>query len=259
MSAWFGTAPRKGIASMSDWYQTAVVEAGRAPALWLLIGFVLTYGVTRWVTLRIHARRQSGADDGNSRIRDLHIGGVHVHHQVWGILLVLLTGLLEFRFRPDSPWVEVLAALFGAGAALALDEFALWLHLEDVYWSEQGRKSIDAVMLAAVVGLVLLVGTSPIGVDEETVATTGVWGTAVAIVVHIGYTIICLLKGKIATGLIGLPVPLVSLVGAVRLAQPSSFWARRFYAERKMATAVTRHHRTLQQRDRLRDVFSGAR
>lgn len=244
---------------MNDWYQTSIVEAGRAPALWLLVGFVLTYGTTRWVTLRIHARRESGAGDGNSRIKDLHIGGVHVHHQVWGILLVLLTGLLEFRFRPGSPWGEVLSVLFGAGAALALDEFALWLHLEDVYWSEEGRKSIDAVILAAVVGLVLLAGSSPIGVDRETVATSGVWGTALAIVVHIGYTIICQLKGKIATGLIGLPIPLLALVGAVRLAQPSSFWARRFYAERRMATAVRRHQRTLRRRDRLRDLLSGTR
>ena len=85
----------------------------------------------------------------------MHIGGVHVHHQVWGILLVLVVGLLTFRFRPESPWVEVMATLFGVGAALALDEFALWLHLEDVYWSEEGKKSIDAVMIAAVFGLVL--------------------------------------------------------------------------------------------------------
>ena len=86
----------------------------------------------------------------------MHIGGVHVHHQVWGILLVLVVGLLTFRFRPESPWIEILATLFGVGAALALDEFALWLHLEDVYWSEEGKKSIDAVMIAAVFGLVLL-------------------------------------------------------------------------------------------------------
>ena len=242
---------------MGDWYETTIVEAGRAPALWLLIGFVLTYAVTRWVTLRIHARAASGVDDGNSPIKDVHIGGVHVHHQVWGILLVLLTGLLEFRFRPGSPWVEVLAALFGAGAALALDEFALWLHLEDVYWSEEGRKSIDAVMLAGVVGLVLLVGSSPIGVDRETVATSGVWGTAIAIVVHIFYTIVCMLKGKIATGLIGLPVPVVSLVGAIRLAHPESFWARRFYPEKKITSAAQRYRRTLARRDRLRDLFSG--
>jgi hypothetical protein len=79
----------------------------------------------------------------------VYIGGVHIHHQVWGILLVLITGLLEFRFRPHPPWQEVLAALFGAGAALMLDEFALSLYLKDVYWTKEGRKFIDAVMLAA--------------------------------------------------------------------------------------------------------------
>ena len=84
-----------------------------------------------------------------------------MHHQVWGILLVLVVGLLTFRFRPESPWIEILATLFGIGAALALDEFALWLHLEDVYWSEEGKKSIDAVMIAAVFGLVLLTAPRP--------------------------------------------------------------------------------------------------
>lgn len=244
---------------MGDWYHTTFVDTGRSAALWLLIGFVVTYAVTRWITLRIRARALSGAGGGSSPIKDVHIGGVHVHHQVWGILLVLVTGLLEFRFQPSSPWVDVLAVCFGAGAALALDEFALWLHLEDVYWSEEGRKSIDAVLLAAVVGLVLLVGSSPIGVDRETVATEGAWGTAVVVVVHIAYTIVCLLKGKIATGLIGLPVPLLSLVGAIRLAHPSSFWARRFYSEPKTAKAARRHERTLARRDRLRDLFSGGR
>lgn len=146
---------------MGDWYQTTFVETGRSAAPWLLIGFVVTYAVTRWITLRIRARTLSGAGGASSPIKDVHIGGVHVHHQVWGILLVLLTGLLEFRFQPSSPWVDVLAVCFGAGAALALDEFALWLHLEDVYWSEEGRKSIDAVLLAAVVGLVLLVSGWP--------------------------------------------------------------------------------------------------
>ena len=45
---------------------------------------------------------------------------------MWGILLVLVVGVLTFRFRPESPWVEILATLFGIGAALALDQFALW-------------------------------------------------------------------------------------------------------------------------------------
>jgi len=77
---------------------------------------------------------------------------------------------------------------------------------------------------------------------------------------HISYTIICLLKGKIATGLISLPVPFIALVGAIRLAKPSSFWARRFYSGRKLARAEQRFgEKYLARRERLRDRFSGGR
>jgi hypothetical protein len=243
---------------MSDWYQRYLVDTGRAAMLWLLIGFVVTYAVTRWVTLRIRSRAVN--DDGaqGGAVKDLYIGGVHVHHQVWGILLVLVTGLLEFRFNPASPWQEVLSALFGAGAALALDEFALWLYLKDVYWTEEGRKSIDAVMVAGVVGLVLLAGTSPFGVEPGSVQAQGLVITSLGVLVHIAYTMLCLLKGKLATGLIGLPLPLVALVGALRLAKPESFWARRFYSERKMSKSEERFGaRYLARRERLRSLVSG--
>jgi hypothetical protein len=242
---------------MFDWYQRYLVDTGRAAMLWLLLGFVVTYAVTRLVTLRIRSR---SVDDGaqGGAVKDVYIGGVHVHHQVWGILLVLVTGLLEFRFNPASPWQEVLSALFGAGAALALDEFALWLYLKDVYWTQEGRKSIDAVMVAGVVGVVLLAGTSPIGLDPGSAQAQGLVVTSIGVVVHIAYTMICLLKGKLATGLIGLPMPLVALVGALRLAKPESFWARRFYSDRKMATSEKRFGaRYLARRERLRNLVSG--
>ena len=245
---------------MFDWYQSYLVETGRSAALWVLVGFVVTYAATRWITLRIRARAAKQSDADGSTMKDVYIGGVHVHHQVWGILLVLVVGLLEFRFNPSSPWQEALAAIFGAGAALALDEFALWLHLQDVYWTEEGRKSIDAVMIAAVVGLVLLAGSSPIGLDPNAVAVDGFIATSIFLVLHISYTIICLLKGKIATGLISLPVPLIALIGAIRLAKPSSFWARRFYSGRKLARAQERFGPEYQaRRERLRDRFSGGR
>jgi hypothetical protein len=233
---------------------------GTSAAIWLLVGFVLTYAVTRWITLRIRARSLSRGGQEGTAVRDVYIGGVHIHHQVWGILLVLLVGLLEFRYAPASPWEQVLAALFGAGAALALDEFALWLHLQDVYWTEEGRKSIDAVMVAGVVGLALLAGTSPIGVDPVTASSEGLILTSIAVLAHISYTIICLLKGKIAVGLIGLPLPTLALVCAIRLAKPSSFWARRFYSERRLTKAEERFgERYLAPRERLRDLFSGGR
>lgn len=243
---------------MLDWYQQNIADTGRSAALFALIGFLVTFGVTRWITLRIRARKASSSGSDAGAVKDVYIGGVHIHHQVWGILLVLVVGLLEFRFRPDTPWVETLAVLFGVGAALALDEFALWLHVEDVYWSEEGRKSIDAVMVAVVVGLALLAGTSPIGVDSSTLDSGGWVAASVIIMVHIGYTVICLLKGKIATGLIGLPVPTLSFVGSIRLAKPTSYWAKRYYSEAKMTRSVARFDEEHEARiERLRDFVSG--
>jgi len=244
-----------------DWYHTYLVATGRSAALWALVGFVVTYATTRWITRRI--KNRTVAEDhegGGGAIKDVYIGGVHIHHQVWGILLVLVVGLLEFRFRPESPGQDVLALLFGVGAALALDEFALWLHLEDVYWTEDGRKSIDAVMVAVVVGIAMLVGTSPIGVNTSASQDADYAVIALAVIVHIGCAVICLLKGKLTTGLVGLPVPFLGVVGAIRTAKPSSFWARRFYGDQKMAKATARFGDRYQTRhERLRDLFSGGR
>jgi hypothetical protein len=242
---------------MWDWYVDNVVDTGRSAALWMLVGFIVAYAVTRTITVRIKNRKVSGAAEESGPIRDVHIGGVHVHHQVWGILLVLVVGLLTFRFRPESPWIEVLAALFGIGAALALDEFALWLHLEDVYWSEEGKKSIDAVMIAAVFGLVLLAGTSPIGVSSEDAASDAAWITAVLVLLHVSICAISILKGKLVMGLAGLPLPSLSFLAAVRLAKPESFWARRFYGDRKLARATKRHLRYEGRRLAVRDRLFG--
>ena len=102
--------------------------------------FLLTFLIVRGITLAIRA--------GVGPFHNVSAGGQHIHHLVWGILLLLLVGyvwLLEVGV--GSNWVASLTALaFGVGAALALDEFALWLNLSDVYWERQGRESIDAVL-----------------------------------------------------------------------------------------------------------------
>src|SRR5215210_6236009 len=59
-------------------------------------------------------------------------GGLHVHHLVFGIVMMLLGGFL-LALAPGSPWLEIFAGMFGIGAGLTLDEYALWLQLEDVY------------------------------------------------------------------------------------------------------------------------------
>ena len=105
------------------------------------LGFLATFGIVRGITHMIRA--------GIGPFHNVTSGGLHIHHLVWGILLLLLVGyvwLLEIGV--GSSWMASLTAIaFGVGAALALDEFALWLNLSDVYWERQGRESIDAVLI----------------------------------------------------------------------------------------------------------------
>jgi hypothetical protein len=109
------------------------------------VAFFLAFSVVRAITHLIRA--------GIGPFRDLEPGGLHVHHLVWGILLLLLVGYLWLaQVGSGAPgtslWASRLtAATFGVGAALTLDELALWLTLEDVYWARQGRVSIDAVVM----------------------------------------------------------------------------------------------------------------
>ena len=80
-------------------------------------------------------------------------GGRHIHHLVFGILILLLVGygwLAEVGTGADHSSIflsRLMSILYGVGAALTLDEFALWLNLRDVYWAHEGRASIDAVIL----------------------------------------------------------------------------------------------------------------
>jgi len=250
---------------MGGWYQRVLVDTGRAPALWMLLGFLVTFFVTRGITRRIHARaaqQQDGqqeqpADSPRRGLSDIYIGGVHIHHQVWGILLVLATGLLEFRYTPRAPWAEVLAALFGVGAALTLDEFALWFNLHDVYWTKSGRKSIDAVLIAGALGVVLLMQASPVGTASDG-SGLAIAAYLVTVAFNLAVAVICIIKGKLATGLIGIVIPVVAAVGAIRLAKPSSVWARRRYSGGKLGRAERRYGPAYQLRhDRLRDLLGG--
>ena len=243
---------------MAEWYRETIIETGRSGVLWMLIAFVVTFAITRWVTRRIRSRPAAEGDE-KGVVGDIHIGGVHIHHQVWGILLILVAAVLEFAYQPDTPWLEVLGVTFGIGAALTLDEFALWLHMDDVYWSEEGRKSIDAIVVAACVGAVLLLGTAPFGVDD-TVSQSGLASVAITVLIAIGFALVAVLKGKLAFGLIGLFFTPFAIVGAIRLAKPDSPWARRRYGTRpkKLAKSQARFGERRQQRlDRLRDLLGG--
>src|SRR5271165_1312879 len=83
----------------------------------------------------------------------IEIGGRHIHHLVFGIIILLLVGygwVAEIGNGVSGSSIllgRLMSILYGVGAALTLDEFALWLNLRDVYWSREGRSSIDAIIL----------------------------------------------------------------------------------------------------------------
>lgn len=183
-------------------------------------------------------------------------GGLHLHHLVWGILLLLISGFLSFVADPGSPRTEILAGLFGVGAGLTLDEFALWVHLRDVYWAEEGRSSFDAVVFAAGIGGLILLGAAPFDIPHNSSSLSTL---ALAVLTDVLLAAVAIVKGKPLIGVIGIFVPLISLVGAVRLASPSSPWARRFYVShaRKLARAETRWKRIERRKRRLSDAIAG--
>ena len=138
-------------------YEEHILDAGKEPLFLLLVSFLITFALTRLYTrlARVYGLGSASA------------GGVHLHHYVVGIFLMFSAGLAMFALQPGRVATGVLAIFFGGGAAVTLDEFALWFHLKDVYWSEEGRSSIDATVLALLVGGLILVGASPLGTGED--------------------------------------------------------------------------------------------
>ena len=153
-------------------YRHYIIDAGKQPQALILLSFLITFLVIRAITYRIHNRQSQASQSQTSQnqsskspnrhkfgFHDVVIGGTHIHHLVWGILLLLGVGYSAIAFHP-MPSPEGLAMLFGIGAALTLDEFALWLQLKDVYWSRDGRWSVDAVMVVAALVALNLLGWS---------------------------------------------------------------------------------------------------
>jgi hypothetical protein len=186
----------------------------------------------------------------------IETGGLHVHHLVFGIVMMLLFGFLAIAVPLNGLALDVVAAGFGVGAGLTLDEYALWLHLEDVYWAEEGRRSVDAVVIAAVVAALILLGARPLGGSD----TSSLVGIVIAIVVVLGLSLGALLKGRLMLGILGLVFPPLAFVGVVRLGKPTSPWARWRYAPdgRKMRRATVRFERRARRYRRWQDRIAGA-
>ncbi len=209
-----------------DWWYDNIVEPGKLPMLLCLGAFVVTFILTRAITRMIRA----GVGPFKNNVSS---SGVHIHHAVPGILLLIFGALMAIR-GPGSPWIEIAAVIIGVGTSLILDEFALILHLEDVYWSEEGRVSVElAGLTAACIGFVML-GTSPLGVDDVGAGELSIRLTLLTgLLIQALLIVICLLKAKYRAALISCFLPVVAWVCAIRLARPNSWWARHLYRGKK--------------------------
>src|ERR1700744_5086398 len=219
---------------MGSWWHRDEIAAGKLPLMLCFLAFVLTFVLTRTITRLIR--------DGRGPFRNnVTSGGLHIHHAVPGIIL-LIVGAFTLLATPASlPGRSVAGVLIGVGTSLVLDEFALILHLQDVYWSGEGQLSVQVVSLTAGCLGLLVAGFSPFGVVgadsiEETFRVTpppilGVDG---------GLAFVCVLKGKYRTALFGIFLAPVALFGALRLGRPNSIWGRHRYRGKRPERATPR-------------------
>jgi hypothetical protein len=225
-------------------YETHIEAAGNEMHFLILVAFLCSFGFIRTSAHLIHA--QVSWWPGNVETKS----GTHIHHLVWGILLILTMGYLGLSFDFGSPWLELTGILFGIGMGLTLDEFALWLNLEDVYWSAKGRQSIDAVVVATSMLVIALLGLQFwIDVREAILLSVGIGGqrfvgaesalllTAFQLI-GAGLAVVCFRKGKTMTAVVGLFIPIVALFGAVRRAKPDSRWMTRRRATPQASSSV---------------------
>ena len=205
----------------------------RLPLALLFIAFLLTFLITRAITRLIRA----GKGPFHNNIRD----GVHIHHAVPGLILLMVGAVTSVAVAGRSPGIEVAAIFIGIGASLVLDEFAMILHLSDVYWSKQGQLSVQVVALSAA-----LLGLLAIGIDPLATGTPlriGRMAIGVVLPLHLACVLMCVAKGKYSTAAVGAFLPPVAWVGAWRLARPQSHWATRHYGPERLAKAARRARR----------------
>jgi hypothetical protein len=239
----------------SDFWNEHILAHNRQGVFLVLVGFILSFAFIRMSTRLMRSPKVPWWP--GSVVSD---SGVHLHHLVFGIVTMMIAGTLGFTAHGESPWAEICGFLFGVGAGLTIDEFALWVYLDDVYWAEEGRSSIDAtVIAAAAMGLVVL-GVNPFDIGSE---SEGVLAVIVSGLLLFGAVAICFLKGRRLHGIIGFFVFPIALYGACRIGKPNSAWARWRYGDRKpkkQAKAEKRFQpdrRTERYKNAFRDIVGG--
>ena len=237
------------------WWNRNIIEPGKLPLLLSLVAFIVTFVVTRTITRLIRS--------GHGPLRD-HVtrSGLHVHHAVPGTI-VLIASAFTAVATPSASLVHDLAAIgVGVGTSLVLDEFALILHLRDVYWTAEGRVSVEMACLAVACLGLPLIGCAPFGVDDmdhhEIVVRSGALATTLT---TIALVVVCVVKGKPRLALFGIFLPFVAWIGALRLARPNSPWARHRYDNERRRRARIRSQRSDARWDpwfdRVSDLIGG--
>ncbi len=216
----------------------------------VLIGFLASFAFIRMSTRIIRSESVSwwpGNVESGS--------GVHLHHLVFGIVTMMVSGVLLSLAHGNSPLSEIASLAFGVGVGLTIDEFALWVHLDDVYWAEEGRSSIDATVIAAALMLLMLLGFSPVSIESGSVEAVlgSILGTAIAFALVAG----CFLKGRVLHGTVGIFVFPIALYGTCRIGKPNSAWARRRYGTRRPAKQAKAEERFAPERrtERFKEAF----
>jgi hypothetical protein len=233
------------------------LEENHEQAVFLvLVGFLGSFAFIRMSTRIIRSESVSwwpGNIESDS--------GVHLHHLVFGIVTMMVAGTLGFASDGRTPFIEICALGFGIGVGLTIDEYALWVHLEDVYWAEEGRSSVDATVIAASLMLLIVLGVSPVVIDSST--TEALITSIILTVIAFVCVAICFAKGRVLHGTVGIFVAPVAFYGAGRIGKPRSAWARYRYGERrpkKQSKAEDRfapERRTERFKEAFRDVVGG--
>jgi hypothetical protein len=234
----------------SDFWNDQILANEKQGLFLVLVGFILSFAFIRMSTRLMRSPRVPWWP--GSVVSD---GGVHLHHLVFGIVTMMIAGALGFMALGQSPYTEICAFFFGVGAGLTIDEFALWVYLDDVYWAEEGRTSIDATVIAAAGMMLILLGFSPFSFNTESIEATIVSIVGAGLLFLL--VAICFGKQRVLHGTIGFFVFPVAIYGAARLGKPGSPWARRRYGERNPAkqTAAEERFKPDRHTERFKNAF----
>ncbi len=182
-----------------------MIDAGKLPLMLCFLAFVVTFLTTRSITRLIR--------DGRGPFHNISSGGTHIHHSIPGLILLIVGAFTSIGGPQNLGWRSVAGVLIGIGVSLVLDEFALILHLQDVYWTGEGQVSVEAVSLTAACLGLALVGFTPFGVSDVNGVELSFRLSATALFSVDGVlALVCVFKGKYRAALFGFFLPPIAVL-----------------------------------------------